>query len=145
MLSQLQAQAVQLLDGARQEVGAVDGELVPRVVRPYGGELLKRAQLAAIVPAVFVELSHGTLGLLGDAGTLRGSHVLTLVVVARNLAGWEAAAHDGARLTDWTIRVLRDAHLRIGRAQIKGAAYTRLLSDVDLWAARLDLALQETA
>lgn len=144
MLGQLQTDAVALLDAARQSPppgGWPEEQLAPKVVRPYLAELQDVKRLLTTAPAVFVELTTGTIALMGDAGSLRGEHVVTLICCARNLAGREAAAHDGARLVDWCLRALRDAGLYIGRRRVAGIAYNRLLSDQQLWACRLDVAL----
>lgn len=148
MLGSLQADAVALLDAARTSppAGGWPAEwLPPRAVRPYLAELQDVKTLTTTLPVVFVELTKGGLAPMGDVGTLRGEHVLTLVCCARNLAGREAAAHDGARLADWCLQALRAAGLRIGRRRVSGIAYSRLLSDRQLWACRLDLALDATS
>ena len=143
MMAELQSAVVTLLDVFRERYPVVpDGLLVPEGVRPYGGELLDYNRLVSTVPMVFVELETGRLTTQSErTGSMKGAHRPSVLCCARNYAGPEATAHDGARLMSWVVAACQHAGLKVEANQVGAIDYERIVSDSKVWVGQLHIDL----
>ncbi len=116
MLSALQSAAVQSLQLYRALDGTVDaGTLAPKVIEPYGGQLLNPDRLVTVAPALYVELDKGSRQRQGTSNVFAGVSRTDLVGAARNAAHGDQAHHDGAALMAWAMAWAEQAEIVVGR------------------------------
>lgn len=143
MFSELQDKLVAHLQSTRQaDAGSPPaGTIVPKIVRPYGGELLKPSQLINAAPICYVEFdvadvrtaTHGGSRAMGDAN-------LDVICCARNRASGEAQHSDGVALLSWALTALTGYEDTLSDGTLvywERIGVRRLLSGNRIWAAAL--------
>ena len=132
----------QLLPTGRAQAGQV----LPRVVGPYAGQLLHMDALAAAVPALWVDLESGTLAAETEGGDVFSSGITAELVLATvNQATPGAGYSDGLALVSWALTALLSGPVIIGGRRHRPTGpvrWTRLASDARFWAGRISADLE---
>ena len=116
MTSALQSAVVaSLLAYAASGSPDVDGLLVPKVVEPYGGQLLNPDRLVGVTPALYVELDKGARQRRGTSSVFTGLSRTDLIGATRNAAHGDRKHHEGAALMAWAMAWAEEAEVVVGR------------------------------
>jgi len=147
MFSDLQDKVVSALDTKRQAATDEPGRLIPKAVRPYGGEALQPKQLIQHVPACYVEFDVGRMEAIDYGEVAGGAISFDVLCCTQNYAGPEAEYSDGVALLTWTFEALVGLEVQIegvGTAYWETMDVGRMMSGKDLWMAKVspDLQLQ---
>jgi len=147
MISDLQTKVVSTLDAKRQQATEEDGRLVPKAVRPYGGEALRPKQLIQHVPACFVEFDVARMEGIDYGEVADGAISFDVICATQNRSSPEAEYSDGVALLTWTFEALVGLEIQledVGTAYWQTMDVGRMMSGKDLWMAKVspDLELQ---
>lgn len=141
MFVEAQETLVSKLDSAREDDAGTDPaqRLVPKAVRPYGGEALKPKQLIRDTPILFVEFDVSGVQSM-NTEVSGGGITLDVICAARNQATREAEYSDGLALITWTFEQLLGMRIQVGGyGDLEWAQCDvgRMLSGEKLWVAKV--------